>query len=287
MRIRRHLGLTAVLGAVLFAAIRPAAVSAQTAAAAFTPPTTKAEVLWTSLAAGTLGVISWGANRLTAPSCQWCDRDASGHDTLNGFDRAIRNSLVAGGEGANRANTISDVTLVTTWVLPPVLLATSEYPGRSGHDRLEGVRMVVWAMTVNVAVTSGMKRSIARERPYVHFQNAEVQSTSEPNASFPSGHTSSTFTPVFAAARACRLTRCGNERRIWLIGVPLASVTGTLRIVADKHYATDVLAGAGIGAAIGWFTPQLYRTFSNGAQRAAVRPLAGWSAWGVEGTWAW
>ena len=38
----------------------------------------------------------------------------------------------------------------------------------------------------------------------------------------------------------------------------LAATTGALRVAAHKHFPTDVLAGAALGSAIGWFVPQLY-----------------------------
>lgn len=147
--------------------------------------------------------------------------------------------------------------------------------------------MVLWAMAANTASTSVVRRSFARERPFVHFQNSNVASVTDPNGSFPSGHTSSAFASVFAAARACRLVDCGHERRIWLVGVPLASLTGYLRIAADKHYATDVLAGAGVGATIGWITPRVYNALQGTRRRPTVQPLVSQHELEVSATWAW
>ena len=147
--------------------------------------------------------------------------------------------------------------------------------------------MVTWAMAANTFTTGVLKRTVARERPYVHFNNPDVRSRAEPNASFPSGHTSSSFTSVFAAASACRRLSCGHEKSIWLVGVPLASVTGALRIRADKHYATDVLAGFGIGAALGWFIPQLYDAIANEDPPVATPQRKSRLTWGISRTWVW
>jgi len=43
----------------------------------------------------------------------------------------------------------------------------------------------------------------------------------------------------------------------WATGLPLAAVTGYLRIAADRHYLSDVLAGAGAGTLFGILVPRL------------------------------
>ena len=55
------------------------------------------------------------------------------------------------------------------------------------------------------------------------------------HASFFSGHTALAFSTV------------GGKRLS--ITIPLSSATGYLRIAANRHYLTDVLAGAGVGLA--------------------------------------
>ncbi|MDB4987793.1 MAG: hypothetical protein JWN04_2971, partial [Myxococcaceae bacterium] len=45
---------------------------------------------------------------------------------------------------------------------------------------------------------------------------------------------------------------------IWALGVPLAALTGYLRLAADKHYFTDVLTGALVGSAVGFLVPWLH-----------------------------
>jgi membrane-associated phospholipid phosphatase len=89
------------------------------------------------------------------------------------------------------------------------------------------------AAIVNGAYTSILKYSIHRTRP-----------DGSNNLSFPSGHTSTAFS----------LATVANQHYGWKVGVPaylLASGIGFSRIEKDKHYLSDVLAGAALGIIVG------------------------------------
>ena len=45
---------------------------------------------------------------------------------------------------------------------------------------------------------------------------------------------------------------------IWAGGLAFAGSTGYLRIAADRHFLTDVLVGASVGAAAGLVLPRLF-----------------------------
>jgi membrane-associated phospholipid phosphatase len=89
------------------------------------------------------------------------------------------------------------------------------------------------AMIVNGAYTGILKYSVQRTRP-----------DGSNSLSFPSGHTSSAFSLATVAERHYG----------WKVGVPaylLASGIGYSRIEKDKHYLSDVLAGATLGFIVG------------------------------------
>lgn len=67
------------------------------------------------------------------------------------------------------------------------------------------------------------------------------------NLSFPSGHTATAFT------NASLLYYEYKDSNLWYAssGFLFATATGVLRIANNKHYTSDVLAGAGIGLATG------------------------------------
>jgi len=115
-------------------------------------------------------------------------------------------------------------------------------------------------LTVGIAVLS-LQRITARERPYVV---ACASDSSPPECSgggrftsFPSGHTAVAFAVVGL--------ECFHRDELgpgWAPACPLAitaaTLTGVLRIASDRHWATDVLAGAALGLGIGYTVPALH-----------------------------
>jgi membrane-associated phospholipid phosphatase len=257
----------------------PIAARAQTPAPDDTKTTSSPVKEW-GVPLGALGGSLWLAIALDAEECRWCDRDATGADTLNGFDRTIRGWLLWPESKRRAAATTSDVMAGSMVALPYLLL----WP-RNHHA--EAIQTMAWVVAADALVTGIPKRLAARERPYVHFNDTFANPDSHPNASFPSNHTSRSFASVFAAARLCEMTDCPHEDRIWWIGLPLASATGLLRIGADKHYAIDVLSGAAVGAAVGWYVPALVRRVKTGrSSQLSIQPSLGPST-GVALLWAW
>lgn len=98
--------------------------------------------------------------------------------------------------------------------------------------------------TINIAVANAimgtvvtvMKNSFKEERP-----------DGSNNLSYPSGHTATAFT------NASLLFYEYKDANLWYAssGFLFATATGVLRIANNKHYASDVLTGAGIGTAVG------------------------------------
>jgi len=89
------------------------------------------------------------------------------------------------------------------------------------------------AAVVNFTYTEVLKVAVGRERP-----------NGQDNKSFPSGHTSQAFAMASVA----------QQHYGWKIGVPayaLAGLMGASRIHEDKHWLSDVVAGAGLGYIVG------------------------------------
>jgi membrane-associated phospholipid phosphatase len=89
------------------------------------------------------------------------------------------------------------------------------------------------AAVVNFGYTELIKVAVGRERP-----------NREDDKSFPSGHTSNAFALAAVAERHYG----------WKVGVPsylLAGLVGASRLEQDKHYLSDVVAGAALGFIVG------------------------------------
>ncbi len=122
-------------------------------------------------------------------------------------------------------------------------------------------------MAVNAAVTSVVKFLTTRERPYGRHcgetlpESSDDCDANERYRSFMSGHASQSFV---SAALVCshhyHLELYGSDvsgALPCISGLVLAGATSTLRVVADRHYTTDVMVGAATGTSIGLLVPWL------------------------------
>lgn len=184
------------------------------------------------------------------------------------FDDWARDGLRASSQsGRDRAALWSDV-LQVVGTAQPVLIDPLfvVWIGDSNPD-------VAWQMTVLNAqshaianvVTHATKRLADRARPYVQTctgtEPDDMCGSDADYESFFSGHAST-------AATSAGLT-CAHHGNLPLYGggfadtaacvgaVGIATSVATLRIVADKHWATDVIAGSVVGYLAGYLLPSL------------------------------
>ena len=178
------------------------------------------------------------------------------------LDRAQVNAL---DRGATRrwspaADRASDYLVWTQMAAPVALMVTA--PGREYGGRL--ALIYTETLLLNAGTTFALKNICGRRRPFVFNEDPRIPDALRYSASarrsFPSGHTANAFASmVFFATTFEQLYPDSSARgRVWGGCLATAGTTGLLRYLAGRHYPTDILAGAVLGATIGWLVPRLH-----------------------------
>lgn len=183
------------------------------------------------------------------------------------FDDYFRDVLRLRAPGQrDAARTISDWTAISamSWAFA---IDSLTVPLARGSAELSGQMLLMdaEAFSVSTLITTVLFKSIARARP--SYADCARDPKYDPlcklhaTGSFPSGHTNSAFTAAgLSCAHHLHVPLYGNKLADALAcagTLTLAATTGTLRIVGDRHYATDVLVGALIGFGVGYGLPVL------------------------------
>lgn len=206
------------------------------------------------------------------------------------FDDGARDALrVRSPAGRDAVRDASHVTAATA-VLHVALIDSLLVPvARGSGDVAQQLSLMnAESFAIGSLVTTGTLHLIRRERPPT--DDCRRDPSSDPlcgfgtNASFPSGHSSTAFTAAgLACAHHAALPLYGGgvpDALACGFSLTLAASTAFFRVLGDRHYVTDVLAGGSIGFLAGWGLPALlhYRPFSprlsleGGALQVAVLP---------------
>jgi membrane-associated phospholipid phosphatase len=213
------------------------------------------------------------------------------------FDDAARDLRLKDPRARQVVSDLSDVGTYGTQATV-VLVDSLLVPALAGswETALQMELMNAEAFGLTGFVARGLLQILPRERPIVADCREDPTSSPRcrfgPNASFPSGHTAFAFT---AAGLACShqlhaevYGSRGAAIAACAVQTTFATATGVFRILDDRHWATDVILGAILGAAIGWTVPTLhYRGVipspsakARGAQ-VSFLPMASTSTWGA------
>lgn len=120
-----------------------------------------------------------------------------------------------------------------TQYFPAVMVYGLNLAGVKGEHGFRD-RTIIYAMSqlVSAAIVTPSKNLIAEERP-----------DGSNRKSFPSGHAATAFSTAQFMYREYR----NNNLLLSLSGYPFAIFTGVYRVLNNKHWMTDVVAGAGVG----------------------------------------
>ncbi|UCD24099.1 MAG: phosphatase PAP2 family protein [Gemmatimonadota bacterium] len=175
---------------------------------------------------------------------------------VNSFDRSATEEWSTGADMA------SDL-LVLTLIASPAVMAVAE--SQSGGRLTLGV-MYAETILLNNGVVQLLKGVTERTRPFAYNDDPEIpqekKEQTNTRRSFPSGHTANAFAAaVFLGSTYSKLHPESSARKwIWAGSLTAATAVGYFRYKAGKHFPTDIITGAAIGAAFGYIVPKLHET---------------------------
>ncbi|WP_405324268.1 phosphatase PAP2 family protein [Fibrobacter sp.] len=151
-------------------------------------------------------------------------------------------------------------------VAPLALAGYSWYKGDAdGHDFGTFTLMFVEAVALQNALNQLVRSTQLWPRPYIYAERGEGRKKAESArgeayGSFYSGHASTAFTvAVFTGTWFSEIYPNSQYRGlVWASSLTLAGAVGALRVVAGKHYPTDVVVGALVGTGVSFGVLKLH-----------------------------
>jgi membrane-associated phospholipid phosphatase len=283
--MRASLGGPAPLAARVALALAATAVATAIALPARAEPTAPAPLAtpWDSLGDDLADAFGNGTNLLLYGGAAVITAGMA----FGGGDHAIR----VGVERHLVLPGLSDAANYSGYILPAVIAPAIYLTGLIADDRdVAGAgAAAVQALGITLVTTAVLKIGVGRVYPtnggdpnapdrldhpeYAH--EFRPFGSVSPLPAWPSGHTSAT-TAIAAALTAY------YPDRVWipLVGYPVALAIGFGLIDGDRHWTSDVIAGALIGHAIGYSVGRAFRARARGAQGDGalglqVVPIAG------------
>jgi membrane-associated phospholipid phosphatase len=228
--------------------------------------------------------VLWGmttvAGRDLGPDSCWLCNGVDNHGTpttpgngsgsLNPVDAFFHDKLTGWPISRKSADTWSSV--LTYGVAPAGALVTAIFA--NGPAASEGSAFRTGMIILESAGASGfagrvIKISLPRKRPFVRYGHGtdgagpegSTYDVNDPDAhfSFVSGHTITASSIVFSAATCAQLQGSRAAPYLWAFAGTTTFLVAALRVVAEKHYFSDVLGGAAIGAGTGILLPLLHQ----------------------------
>lgn len=236
----------------------------------------KMDLAVTGIAATGYIITAAAKNQFLPADCRWCD--------VNSFDKWGRDNIKWSNTGvANKA------VYVTGYALAPMAAFGLDALAAGLDERLPefwpDALIIAEAASLSAFTTELVKIAAGRQRPNAHFGGGSTSPSD--NNSFYSGHTSLAFSLAAASGTVATMRGYRYAPLIWGTGMAIAATTGYLSIAADRHYLTDVIAGAVLGSAFGVGIPYLFHRPRDKTPKTSfsAAPAEGGGLLTVSGLW--
>jgi hypothetical protein len=181
------------------------------------------------------------------------------------------------GNNSESASSLSDIPFGVSFVAPLTLLFDDQINNHTGQF----LGMYFESLATTSALFTMTAGLVTRARPYVYSETKSIDQKTEVTAtrSFYSGHVAATATATFFAAKVFQDYN-PNSKAIPYVYAGAAIVpaaVGYLRMEAGQHFLTDVLLGYGLGAVVGYYTPELHK---KGNESYSFKPVMGQNFYG-------
>jgi membrane-associated phospholipid phosphatase len=171
---------------------------------------------------------------------------ATGSYAQNADIRLLRSINSGRSKGLDGAMNVVTKSVYPIAIALPVTELIIGYAGDNKQMKISGWQTIA-GLGVNTLLTSGMKYTINRKRPYLSYPDI-IPYKIESDPCFPSGHTS------YAFNTATSLSICFPKWYVIAPGFAWAAVVGYSRMELGEHYPTDVLTGAVVGCGSAWLS---------------------------------
>lgn len=138
------------------------------------------------------------------------------------------------------------------------------------------------AVVAASVVTTILKAAAGRARPYVSHDSDAASFAfgrglrhGDAYQSFPSGHATASFALAAALAGEGRTRWARLNRFTAPLGFGVAALVGASRVYHDAHWASDVLAGAGVGTVVGSVVSRYARAHPDAFVERRLLPSVG------------
>jgi membrane-associated phospholipid phosphatase len=174
--------------------------------------------------------------------------------------------------GPYESDVLGDILLYGSFIFPLTFLTYDKTLEDFGTISL----MYGEAVLLNASINALVKAVTLEYRPFVYDSNSLLEPKFDVDAryAFFSGHTSMTAVNTFYTAKvySAYISNQTTQTLLWTAAAIIPAITGYSRVSTHNHFPTDVIVGYIIGAAIGYFIPEIHKTKNSNVSNNSTVP---------------